>query len=162
MGIKLQTLARIVFPNIVGKEYNHLLKGRFNQGLLLKWQRKLGAPKPNKTFEELYDRALTLERHDRQYSQSTAERNDPKGTKKDKPARKSEGEPKADAMESNTAGPTKTQSTGQSRIICYNCEKPGHIARECWRPKKRPEANGMSSRPKILTTVADMTDRQLE
>ena len=33
-----------------------------------KWQRKLGAPKPKESFEELYDRARTLERHDQQYS----------------------------------------------------------------------------------------------
>ena len=30
MGIKLQKLARIAFPSIVGKEYDHLLKGRFS------------------------------------------------------------------------------------------------------------------------------------
>ena len=163
IGIKLQTLARIAFPSIVGKEHNRLLKGRFYQGLLPKWQRKLGAPKPNETFEELYDKARTLERHDQQYSHSAAERNDPKGTKKDnKPASKPEGNPKSNTVESSPKELKRIPNTSQNRLICYNCEKPGHIARECRKPRMKFEAVGRASKSTVLTTVADLTDSQLE
>lgn len=52
LGLQLQTLARKAFPESSGKEFDRLLKGRFLQSLLPKWQRK---------FQELYDRARTLE-----------------------------------------------------------------------------------------------------
>ena len=34
----------------------------------MKWQRKLGAPKPEETFYDLYDRARLLESREKQYS----------------------------------------------------------------------------------------------
>ena len=68
LGIDLQTLGRKAFPQACGREFDRLLKGRFFQALRTKWQRKLGAPKPDETFYELYDRARTLERHEQQYN----------------------------------------------------------------------------------------------
>ena len=51
-------------------------------------------------------------------------------------------------------------------IVCFNCEQPGHIARNCRRPKKRSEATGKlggnPSSNKVLVTVAEMSDNQLE
>ena len=56
LGIDLQSLARRAFPELRGgKEFDRLLKGRFFQALLPKWQQKLEAPKPEETFQELYD-----------------------------------------------------------------------------------------------------------
>ena len=78
MGIKLQTTARKAFPSLVGKEWDRLLKGRFFHCLATKWQRKLDAPKPKETFEELYARARTLECHDQQFSQG---KNEPRSKK---------------------------------------------------------------------------------
>ena len=49
------------------KELDCLLKVRF-------FQRNLGAPKPAEFFGELYDRARTLERHKKQFSESAAGR----------------------------------------------------------------------------------------
>lgn len=43
------------------KEFDRLLKGRFFQAPMVKWQRNLEAPKPGETFLELYSRALMLE-----------------------------------------------------------------------------------------------------
>ena len=53
LGISIQQLGRKAFPSIVGKDFERLLKGRFYQALLLKWQQKLGAPKPNESFHDL-------------------------------------------------------------------------------------------------------------
>ena len=55
LGMNIQLLGRKAFPTIVGKDFDRLLKGRFFQALLVKWQKKLGAPKPDETFHQLYD-----------------------------------------------------------------------------------------------------------
>ncbi len=68
MGICLQKLAKKAFPGSTPKEFDRLLKGRFYQALLPKWQRKLGAPKATETFDDLYARARALERHDQQFN----------------------------------------------------------------------------------------------
>ena len=60
----------------LGKElqkFDRIMKGRFYQALLPRWQRKLGAPKTTESFEELYAQARTLERHDQQYGASRGE-----------------------------------------------------------------------------------------
>ena len=43
LGLDLQRLAHKAFPSIGEPEFERLLKGRFFQALLPKWQRKLGA-----------------------------------------------------------------------------------------------------------------------
>ena len=57
LGMDLQRMARQAFSNMPEAEFNRLLKGRFFQALQVKWQRKLGAPKPEESFQDLYDRA---------------------------------------------------------------------------------------------------------
>ena len=79
LGIELQNLGRKAFPRMKEEDFDHLLKGRFFQALLSKWQRKLSAPKPGETFSELYDRARTLEKQDKQISATAAFRGDNKG-----------------------------------------------------------------------------------
>ena len=66
LGVVLQKLARKAFPESSAKEFDRMLKGRFYQALLPKWQRKLGAPKTDESFEDLYARARAIERHDQQ------------------------------------------------------------------------------------------------
>ena len=78
LGIKLQRLAKRAFPAITGKDFDRLLKGRFFQALLPRWQRKLGAPKPDETFDELFSRARITERREQQYSEVAEERSDSK------------------------------------------------------------------------------------
>ena len=52
--------------------------------------------------------------------------------------------------------------------MCYSCGKPGHIAKNCYRNRLRrgtgAEATGRNSQSgsKVLSTVAEMTDQQLE
>ena len=67
LGLQLITLGKKAFPTLGTKELDRLLKGRFFQALLPKWQRKLGAPKLGESFNTLYERARTCERHDKQY-----------------------------------------------------------------------------------------------
>ena len=63
LGIDILDLGRKAFPKIVGTEFDRILKGRFFQALHTKWQWKLSAPKPAETFNELYERVRTYERH---------------------------------------------------------------------------------------------------
>ena len=74
LGMSIQQLGRKAFPMIVGKDFDRLLKGRFHQALLVKWQRKLGAPKADESFQDLFTRARVLEEHERQYTVSAESR----------------------------------------------------------------------------------------
>ena len=56
-------------------------QGQIFHCLATKWQRKLDASKPKETIEELYARARTLECHNQQFSQSAADKNEPRSKK---------------------------------------------------------------------------------
>ena len=62
------SVGRRAFPSMMEKEFDRLLKGRFFQALMVKWQRNLEAPKPGETFLELYSRTLMLEQVEKQYA----------------------------------------------------------------------------------------------
>ena len=51
----------------MGKDLDRLMKGRFFQTLLPKRQRKLGASKTDESFDELFNRACTIECREQQY-----------------------------------------------------------------------------------------------
>ena len=157
---------------MVGKELDRLLKGRFFQVLLPKWQRKLGHPKADESFEELYGRARTAERHDQQYKESAAGRDGPrhKGNDRSKrvPNSNSRSEPQ---KEEPQQGSKESEGSQESREhsgspICFNCRGVGHIARYCRKPRQGSEATGRSNKStkstSLLTTIAEMTDQQLE
>ena len=71
LGIIVQRLGRRAFPSNK-KEFDRLIKGRFFQALLVKWQCKLEALKPGETFHELYNRAQMVEQYEKQYAASAA------------------------------------------------------------------------------------------
>ena len=75
LGLSIQQLGRKAFPSIAGKDFDRLLKGRFYQALLVKWQRKLGPPKPEESFYDLYTRARLAEEYEKQYAASAESRN---------------------------------------------------------------------------------------
>lgn len=85
LGMDLQKLARKAFPLMADKEFDRMLKGRFYQALLPRWQQKLNAPKPDETFGQLYERARMLEQHEKQFTASAASRGEA-SAKKAKPA----------------------------------------------------------------------------
>ncbi len=109
-----------------GRDLDRLLKGRFFQALHPQWQRKLGAPKLEETFQELYDRARILEQREKQYAESAAiheegessGRNDRSGNRQQKG-----GQKKPPPSSGGAAG----GSTPLTRV-CYNCQQPGHIS----------------------------------
>ena len=67
LGLSIQQLGRKALPSMVGKEFDWLLKGRFYQALHVRWQHKLGSPKHDESFYELYHHARMLEQHEKQY-----------------------------------------------------------------------------------------------
>ena len=68
LGVKLQAAATKAFPSLMGKEQERLMKDKFIHSLLPKWQRKLGAPKTEESFEDIFNRARTAKKHDQQYN----------------------------------------------------------------------------------------------
>ena len=54
LGVVRQKLAGKVFPESDVKEFDRMLKGRFYQALLPNWQRKLGTPKTDESFVDMY------------------------------------------------------------------------------------------------------------
>lgn len=185
LGINIQKLGHKAFPTMKGKEFDRI-KGRFFQALHVKWQRKLEAPRPTESFNELYDRARMLERHEKQYAASAAARGDTRSTgKKDdhsqqkqpgasrnsKPqTAKGQNEPKP-AIEQ----PSKPFSTQKRAFhgICHRCQQYGHLARNCPGPlsgKNAQEARGRSAAGTTSRTSTvesnlkpdELTEEQLE
>ena len=79
LGVQLQKLGRKAFLGTGPREFDQMLKSHFYQALLPKWQRKLSAPKPTESFEELYARARTLEQHDQQFNAARNDSKQPRG-----------------------------------------------------------------------------------
>ena len=61
LGMEIQRLGHRAFPSVKGRDLDRLLKG---QALHPRWQRKLGAPKLEETFQELFDRARMFEQRE--------------------------------------------------------------------------------------------------
>ena len=113
LGIDLMSLGRKAFPKICEAEFDRMLKGRFFQALLPKWQRKLGAPKIDEKFNDLYDRARVVERHKKQYLASASARSDAKDKKKDQGAKQSSSESGGSPKETDSEGKGSTNGSSQ-------------------------------------------------
>ena len=165
----LQKLARKAFPKMDMKEFDRLLKGRFYQALLPKWQRKLGAPKATESFDDLFTRARTFERHEQQFSSSSASRSNAgqKGEKRqnrDEPQNKPQASSGQSEQKSEaTAGSQSSSGPRKRRGECYNCHEKGHIARYCPKAKESPGRSN-SGTVAMLTTEAleSLSVEQLE
>ena len=73
LGLEFQRLAKRAFPVLTDKDFDRLMKGRFSQVLLPRWQRKRRIPKPDESFDELFNRARTTEQHEQQYCEVAEE-----------------------------------------------------------------------------------------
>ncbi len=141
LGLELQALGHKAFPLIQGREFDRLLKGRCFQALHVKWQRKLGVPKPEETFPELYDRARVLEHHEKQYEKSAATRS---GISRSNYRTKEWTNTKSQ-LEGPRVDPLKSSK------VCFHCKQAGHIARDCPQRGRQPEAPGRSQGSRGIT-----------
>ena len=134
LGLELQKLAKRAFPTVVGKDLDRLLKGHFFQALLPKWQRKLGAPKTEESFDELYNHARMTECRDHQYSEAAGDQQ--KGGQQSKEAEKpvsQQGEEPMRQVQQSQQGTLSDNSFSGRRVQCNKCHRFGHIARYCRR-----------------------------
>ena len=129
LGISIQQLGCKAFPAISGKDFDRLPKGQFYQALLVKWQRRLGCPKPEEGFHDLLARARMLEGHEKHFATSAqnwteARRGPAEGSWK-QPAKSSER--RAPPVTSKV--PEKTPEVGSPPIQarCYKGKQVGHI-----------------------------------
>ena len=169
-----------------GKDFDHLLKGRFFQALLTKWQRKLGAPKPSETFQELYDHARTLEQHEKQYNAASVTVHGEK--KNEKPVQPKQNKlltkPPQNKEPSATSLSTKQKDDSESRPewspsvsgrynvrgYCHKCGNKGHHCRITQSKQEAPgrAAPGDGSKAASIKTVEsipaedEFTEAQLE
>jgi hypothetical protein len=126
------------------------MKGRFYSALLPKWQKKFGAPKPSEKFNDLYERARTIERHDQQFQVSAAGRPEKKEGQSVPPTKPDAGAkpaPVSKPVESSTPAskePTggANKSTVPPKRACFICRSTNHIARNCPEKRHRHEARG--------------------
>ena len=160
LGIQLQNLCKKAFPSVEPKDSDRLLKGRFFQALLPKWQRRLGAPKPSETLTDLYDRARTLERHDKQFADSASLRKvKPPSSKKTHVTTP----PKYTPRQEDTLPPRGDNGKGydpkSSKPItsipktCFRCKATDHLIKNCPKPRSGSgEAPGRSSSSSMVLT----------
>ena len=147
-----------------GKDFDRLMKGRFFQALLPCWQRKLGAPKPDESFDELYNRAHTTERREQQYCEAAEECKDEQ--QKTRKVEKASTQPRKEQVEKvSSCEKHETTKQGQGPQCRAYC-RYGHIARFCLDKKKigSAEAPGKQSDSKahLVTHVDELSDRELE
>ena len=159
LGVTLQKLARKAFPESGEREFDRLLKGRFYQALLPKWQCKLGAPRASETFEELYARARTLERHDQQLNAARGEMKPPRNPSHKAPTGEGQVPEKAPGSLDRSKGQASTGSQKQRNLQCYHCGQLGHFERNC--PKLPREAPGKSGQVSAVMIASNKPASQL-
>ena len=172
LGVALQKLAFKAFPESGAKEFDRLLKGRFYQALLPKWQRKLGAPKANESFEDLYARARAQERHEQQINATRKDATKGKSFPQEEAGTRCDGtvprhtatgrEPQGAYRQKVTSQPgsapsRSTRNEHKRTKACFHCGDVGHRKRQC--PKLSKEAPGRTGR--VSTLMAQQPADQL-
>ena len=150
LGLDLMSLVQRAFPSLGGTERDRLLKGRFFQALLPKWQRKLGAPKVSETFSDLYERARTCERHSQQFGFN-----------------REPGKTKPRSVTPSDQDNHVEHSNKPRNIKCFLCGVVGHMKRDCSQKTEtkadRSEAPGKhSSKPTISTATVGVSEASLD
>jgi len=167
LGISIQQLGRKAFPCITGKDFDRLLKGRFYQALLVKWQHKLGCPKPDEGFHELLGRARMLEEHEKQFALSAQSRNENK--KGSGNGSRRQGKP-TDKKEPSSSSPIVKSREKELEVRtprCYRCKQIGHLRKDCPRKSEAPRHSTQgvvtgSVGAGLPVQVEDLTESQLE
>ena len=169
LGISIQQLGRKAFPSITGKDFDRLIKGQFYQALLVKWQRKLGSPKPEETFHDLFARARMLEECEKQFAASANVRSSeyqkkPFNNRVRKPPNSKLKETPAARIQEK---PVDLESSQPRERQCFLCKKVGHMRRECPLKTEAPGCSQASSTSVVevaesVTRPEDLTESQLE
>ena len=164
LGICIQQLGRKAFPSIVGKDFDRLLNGQFYQALQVRWQRKLGAPKPDESFHDLLARVRMLE-HEKQFSAESRTGKSGRKSGSVHPMRNS-SQKKIEPDNPRTNPEESANSTKPKERRCYLCKGIGHLRRDC---PVRSEAPGRSestantgNSSNAGTFAADLTEDELE
>ena len=138
-----------------------LLRGRFYQELLPKWQRKLGAPNTDETFSELYDRARMLEKHELQYVASAAVRKEnQQGKNKILKIHKVPSRTE-DCGNASPSQSTSVQKSSGNNKLYFVCKSPSHCASDCPKSHRR-EATGRGKPSATTSMIAPMPLQELE
>ncbi len=167
LGISIQQLGRKAFPSITGKDFDRLLKGRFYQALLVKWQRKLSYPKPDEGFHELLARARMLEEHEKQFALSAQSRNENKKGSSEHSRRQNKPADKRNSTSLLPVNKSSEKEADNHTFRCYSCKQPGHLRKDCPRKTEAPGrtthgATTGSVGVKASVQVVDLTESQLE
>ncbi len=167
LGISIQQLGRKAFPSITGKDFDRLLKGRFYQALLVKWQRKLSCPKPDEGFHELLARARMLEEHEKQFALSAQSRNENKKGSSEHSRRQNKPADKRNSTSLLPVNKSSEKEADNHTFRCYRCKQPGHLRKDCPRKTEAPGrtmhgATTGSVGVKASVQVEDLTESQLE
>ena len=139
----------------------------------MKWQRKLGSPKPAETFYKLYDCARMLEQHEKQYAVSVAAH--PDGPKKNDcgqkttptagHSRKAELPASPIPMQQRQEPPrpedTDVSVTRPRERCCYLCREVGH-RRDCPRRIESPGCSSVSDTHAVEAVASELSDEQLK
>ena len=163
LGMVLQKLARKAFPKMDVKEFDRLVKGRFYQALLPKWQRELGAPKAAESFDDLFTRARTVERHEQQFGATRSDPNQKGEKRRDRDESQGKQQPNAELTSEATANQSGSMLR-KRRGECYICHEKGHIARYCPKSKESPGRSNSSSNVSMLMAevLESLSIEQLE
>ena len=169
LGISIQQLGRKAFSGITGKDFDRLIKGRFYQALLVKWQRKLGSPKPEETFHDLFARARMLEECEKQFAASANVRSSENQKKlfNDRVRKPPNYKPKETLGARIQEKPVDLESSQPRERRCFLCKKVGHMRRECPLKTEAPGRSQASSTSVVevaesVTRPEDLTESQLE
>ena len=143
-----------------------MLKGRFYQALLVKWQCKLRPPKAEESFYDLYTRARLAEEYEKQYAASAEYRNAnlprSQGTKRSQRwdnrscshEKQDRQQPSPIATGSEALRASQAQVMQKSRECkCYSCGESGHLHCDCPRRAEAPGRAQTSNTGTVSTTV---------
>ena len=99
---------------------DRLLKGRFYQALLVKWQRKLGPPCPDETFDDLFAQARMVEECERQFTASAESRPPNKHGKSNPKPKQAPKESKGNTSNSISQGEGSRSSRPPKQVRCFS------------------------------------------
>lgn len=144
-----------------------MLKGRFYQALQVKWQRKLGCPKPEEGFHDLFARARMLEEHEKQYAALAVGRMDAKKTTTISGWKPAHERRERQDQPSNTLPKLPESTLKPEPRQCYKCKQTGHVCKDCpmkpESPGRNPVVNsGVTATPGANETPLELTEHQLE